>query len=346
MPWTKVQVEQQEPVFDEHQGQDVRKLNFGQALYEALDQALENDPRVYAMGQGINDSGGMFGSTEGLYKKYGLERVFDVPLAEEATVGMAIGSAMAGMRPISIHNRPDFLLMAADQIINHAGKWNYMFAGQVSIPLVIRTCIGRGWGSAAQHSQALQNLFVHAPGLKVVMPTTAYDAKGLFLSAVADNNPVIFVEHRWLYKHQSYVPEHMYKVPFGQGVIRREGTDATVVAISHMAIETLRAADELAKKGINIEVIDPRTLKPFDEEIVLRSVAKTGKLLVVDMAWKTCGFSAEVLATVAEKGFHLLKKPPMRIALPDIPTPSSYVLEEAFYLGVDDVIKAVEALIS
>lgn len=345
MPWTKLHVEKEEPSFDEHAGQEVRKLNYGQALHEALDQALELDPRVYAMGQGINDPGGMFGSTEDLYKKHGLERVFDVPLAEEATIGMAIGSAMAGLRPISIHNRPDFLLMAADQIINHAGKWSYMFAGQVPIPLVIRTCIGRGWGSAAQHSQALQTLFVHTPGLKVVMPSSAYDAKGLFITAVADNNPVIFIEQRWLYKAISYVPREVYSIPFGQGVVKRKGKDITIVAISHMVIESMRAAEELEKQGIDVEIIDPRTLNPLDIDIILKSVEKTGKLLVADLSWKTCGFSAEIITQVVEKGFNLLKKPPVRVALPDVPTPSSFVLEQAFYTGVNNIIDAVKKIV-
>ncbi|MBF0483067.1 MAG: alpha-ketoacid dehydrogenase subunit beta [Candidatus Omnitrophica bacterium] len=342
MPWTKLHIEREEPSYDEHSGQNVRKLSYGDALKEALDQALALDPRVYVMGQGINDPGGMFGTTDGLYKKYGLERVFDVPLAEEATVGMAIGSAMAGLRPISIHNRPDFLLMAMDQIVNHAAKWSYMFDGQVPIPLVIRTCIGRGWGSAAQHSQALQNLFIHTPGLKVVMPSTAYDAKGLFLSSVAENNPVIFVEHRWSYKHQGHVPEKMYYVPFGEAVVRREGKDVTIVAVSHMVIESLRAADELAKEGISVEVIDPRTINPLDEETILKSVAKTGRLVVVDMAWKNCGFAAEVIARVAEKGLNKLKSPPVRVAWPDVPVPAGYTLEEAFYPGVKDILMAIK----
>lgn len=345
MPWTKLQIERQEPVFDENAGEDVRKLSFGEALREALDQALERDPRVYAMGQGVNDPGGMFGSTQDLHKKYGGERVFDTPLSEEAMIGMGIGSAMAGLRPVSIHNRPDFLLMAADQIINHASKWSYMFAGQVPIPIVIRSCIGRGWGSAAQHSQALHGLFMHVPGLKIVMPSTAYDAKGLFITSVADNNPVLFIEHRWLYKHQSYVPEHVYSVPFGEGVVKREGRDVTVLGVSHMVIESLRAAEELAKKGIDVEVIDPRTLKPFDADLVLKSLKKTGRLVIADAAWKTGGFGAEVLALLAEKGLESFKKPPVRVTCPDIPTPSSYVLEEAFYPGVPDIIKAVESLV-
>jgi pyruvate dehydrogenase E1 component beta subunit len=345
MPWTKLQVEREEPHFDESEGQNVRKLNFGEALREALDQALERDKRVYAMGQGIDDPGGMFGSTLDLHKKYGGERVFDTPLSEEAMIGMGIGSAMTGLRPVSIHNRPDFLLMAMDQIINQASKWSYMFAGQVPIPIVIRACIGRGWGSAAQHSQALQGLFFHVPGLKIVMPSTAYDAKGLFITSIADNNPVLFFEQRWLYKHKGYVPEHIYSVPFGEAVVRREGSDITILGVSHMVIESLRAAEELEKKGISAEVIDPRTLKPFDEKTLLKSIEKTGHLVVTDLAWKTGGFSAEVLATIVEKGFHYLKKPPARVAFPDIPTPASYVLEEAFYPGVDDIVKVAESML-
>ncbi len=344
MPWTKLHIEKQEPIFDEHADDQVRKLSFGEALREALDQALERDKSVYAMGQGVDDPGGMFGSTKDLHKKHGADRVFDTPLSEAAMVGMAIGSAMVGMRPVSIHNRPDFLLVCADQIINHAGKWSYMFAGQVPIPLVIRSCIGRGWGSAAQHSQSLHSLFTHTPGLKVVMPSTAYDAKGLLIASIADNNPVIFMEHRWSYKHVGYVPEEVYAIPFGEGVVRREGTDLTIVAFSHMVIESLRAAEICAKEGINVEVIDPRTLKPLDENIILKSVAKTGKLLVADLSWKTASISSEIVAMVSEKGFHSLKAAPIRVALPDIPTPSSYVLENAFYPGVDDLVTAIKAI--
>jgi len=344
MPWTKLQIEREEPAYDENEGQNVRKLSYGEALREALDQALERDPRVYAMGQGIVDPGGMFGSTLDLHKKYGYERVFDSPLSEEAMIGMGIGSAMAGLRPVSIHNRPDFLMMAMDQIVNEAAKWSYMFSGQVPIPIVIRACIGRGWGSAAQHSQALQGLFCHVPGLKVVMPATAYDAKGLLITSIADNNPVIFIEQRWLYKHKGHVPERVYAVPFGDAAVKREGKDITVLGVSHMLIESLRAAEELEKKGISLEVIDPRTLVPFDAETLLASVKKTGRLIVADLAWKTGGFSAEVLAKVAEQGLSYLKKPPVRVAFPDVPTPASYVLEEAFYPGVDDIIGAAMKL--
>lgn len=344
MPWTKLHIEKQEPVFDEHHGDQVRKLSYGEALCEALDQALERDKSVYAMGQGVDDPGGMFGSTLDLHKKHGRDRVFDTPLSEAGIVGMAIGSAMVGLRPVSIHNRPDFLLVCADQIINHAGKWSYMFAGQVPVPIVIRSCIGRGWGSAAQHSQSLHSIFTHVPGLKVVMPSTAYDAKGLLIASIADNNPVIFMEHRWLYKHQSHVPKDVYAIPFGEGVVRREGRDLTIVAFSHMVIETLRAAEICAKEGIDVEVIDPRTLKPLDEKLILSSVKKTGKLLVADLGWRTSSISSEVVSIVCEKGFDLLTAAPMRVTLPDIPTPSSYVLENAFYPGVDELVVAIKAL--
>jgi len=344
MPWTKLQIEREEPNFDESAGQDVRKLTYGEALREALDQALERDPRVYAMGQGIDDPSGIFGSTLDLHKKYGSERIFDTPLAEEATVGMAIGSAMAGLRPVSIHNRPDFLMMCMDQIVNHAAKWSYMFAGQVPIPLVLRACIGRGWGSAAQHSQSLHGLFTHVPGLKVVMPSTAYDAKGLLITAIADNNPVLFIEHRWCYKHKGYVPEHVYSIPFGQAAVRREGKDITILAVSHMAIESLRAAEILASKGISLEVIDPRTLVPFDAETVLKSLAKTGRLIVADVDWQSGGFAAEVLAQMAEQGLKYFKQPPRRLCWPDVPIPASYVLEEAFYKGVNDIVALAEEM--
>lgn len=341
MPWTKLQVEREEPAFDENAGDNVRKLDFGTALLEAQDQALERDPRVFVMGQGVNDPNGAFGTTDGLYKKYGLKRVFDTPLNEESTIGVALGAAMAGMRPVVVHNRPDFLLMAMDQIVNHASKWSYMFAGQVPLPVVIRSCIGRGWGSGAQHSQTVHGLFHHVPGIKIVLPSTAYDAKGLLISSVADNNPVLFFEQRWLYKHQSHVPEYVYAVPLGEAAVKRAGNDVTVVAVSHMVIESLRAADELAAEGIGVEVIDPRTIRPLDIETILASVRKTGRLVAADLAWATGGFAAEVIARVTESAFSSLKCAPKRVAFPDLPTPAGYTLEQAYYPGSRDIKKAV-----
>jgi len=345
MPWTKILIEKQEPGFDEHAGQDVRKLTFPQALREALDQAMERDDRVFVMGQGVDDPMGMFGTTLDLHKKYGSERVFDTPLSENAMTGVAVGAAIAGLRPVYIHNRPDFLMLAMDQIVNHASKWSYMFGGHVSVPLVIRAVIGRGWGSAAQHSQSLHGLFMHVPGLKLVMPSTAYDAKGLLITSIADNNPVIFIEHRWSYKHEGHVPKELYSIPFGKGVVRRLGKDVTIVGISYMVIEALRVAAELQEKGYDLEVIDLRTLKPLDEQIILNSVKKTGRLIIVDTDWVTGGVTAEIAAMVADKGFEYLKAPIKRVGWPDVPVPASYVLEEAFYPGAEQIINAVKEIV-
>ena len=345
MPWTKILIEKQEPGFDEHAGQDVRKLTFPQALREALDQAMERDDRVFVMGQGVDDPTGMFGTTLDLHKKYGSERVFDTPLSENAMTGVTVGAAIAGLRPVYIHNRPDFLMLAMDQIVNHASKWSYMFGGHVNVPLVIRAVIGRGWGSAAQHSQSLHGLFMHVPGLKLVMPSTAYDAKGLLITSIADNNPVIFIEHRWSYKHEGHVPKELYSIPFGKGVVRRLGKDVTIVGISYMVIEALRVAAQLQEKGYDLEVIDLRTLKPLDEQIILNSVKKTGRLIIVDTDWVTGGVTAEIAAIVAEKGFEYLKAPIKRVGWPDVPVPASYVLEEAFYPGAEQIINAVKEIV-
>lgn len=342
MPWSKVLAEKEAPAYDEHAGKDVRKLSYGEAMREALDQALAHDPRVYAMGQGIDDMGGSFGSTLNLHKKHGAHRVFDTPLSEAALTGVAIGSALAGMRPVYIHNRPDFLLMCMDQVCNHAAKWSYMFGGRANVPLIIRATTGRGWGSAAQHSQSLQALFVHFPGLKIVMPATAYDAKGLFMQSLADGNPVLFLEHRWLYKTSGHVPEQMYRVPFGQAAVRREGKDVTIVALSIMVIEALKAADELAKEGIDAEVIDPRTLCPLDEDAILSSVRKTGRLVLCDTSWKTGGATAELAARVAEKAHASLKAGVRRVSCPDVPAPAGYTLEAAFYPSMKHVVVAAK----
>jgi pyruvate dehydrogenase E1 component beta subunit len=297
------------------------------------------------MGQGVDDPGGMFGSTLNLHNRYGPERVFDTPLSENGLTGIAIGAAIGGMRPVHFHNRPDFLLLAMDQLVNHAAKWHYMFGGAMHVPLVVWACIGRGWGSAAQHSQALQGLFMHVPGLKLVMPSTCYDAKGLMLSAIADDNPVIIMEHRGNFKYKGLVPEPMYRVPIGKGVVRKPGKDVTLVAISHMAIEAYKAAEELAKDGIDAEVIDLRTLRPLDEEIILTSVKKTGRLVAADTGWRTGGVCAEIASFVAEKGFAFLRAPVRRVASPDVPTPAGYTLEEAFYAGMPGIVAAARELV-
>jgi len=345
MPWTKILIEKQVPGYDAHAGQDVRKLTFPEAIREGLDQALARDKNVFVMGQGVDDPLGMFGTTLDLDKKHGRDRVFDTPLSENALTGIAVGAALVGMRPVYLHNRPDFLLLAMDQIANHASKLSYMFGGNAKVPLVIMAVIGRGWGSAAQHSQALHGLFMHIPGLKLVMPSTAYDAKGLLISSIADNNPVIFIKYRWLFKHSGHVPEELYSIPLGKGIVRRQGKDVTIVGISYMVIEALRAAEKLQENGCDAEIIDPRTLKPLDEDIILNSVRKTGRLVIADTDWVTGGVASEIAAVVAEKGFKYLKAPIKRIGWPDVPTPSSYVLEQEFYPGVEEIINTAKEIV-
>jgi len=345
-PWLNIKAELGFSNFSVAQEIPGRSLSYDEAIREALDQALDLDSRVFVMGQGVDDPAGMFGVTLNLHKKYGSQRVFDTPLSENGLMGVAVGAAIGGMRPIYFHNRPDFLLLAMDQLVNHAAKWNFMFGGEVNVPLVVWACIGRGWGSAAQHSQALQGLFMHIPGIKLVMPSTCYDAKGLMLSAIVDDNPVIIIEHRYNFKYKGQVPEHIYQVPFGQGVVRRSGQDVTLLAISYMVHEAYEAAEELAKDGIDAEVIDLRTLRPLDEEIILTSVAKTGRLVIADSGWKTGGVTAEISALVAEKGFASLKAPIRRVACPDVPTPAGYTLEQAFYVGSPEIIAAARALVN
>lgn len=340
MPWTKIPTVKREHDFTEHAGKSRRNLTVPEAVRETLDQALAADHRVFVMGQGVDDPSGMFGMTLGLQKKYGVDHVFDTPLSENALTGIGIGAAITGARPVYFHNRPDFLLLAMDQIVNHASKYSYMFAGKVKVPLVIIAVIGRGWGSAAQHSQSLHGLFMHIPGLRLVMPSTAYDAKGLLATSIADGNPVVFIGHRWLFKDRSHVPANLYAIPFGKGLIRRRGKDITIVGISHMVSEALRAAEDLGENGYEAEVIDPRTLKPLDEKIILESVKKTGRLVIADTDWKTGGAASEIASIVAQKGFKHLKSPISIVAWPDVPVPGSHVLEEAFYPGKDDIVRS------
>ncbi|MBN1363893.1 MAG: alpha-ketoacid dehydrogenase subunit beta [Syntrophaceae bacterium] len=341
MPWSKTNKEINEPTFYDDIDGHKRILSYPEAIREALRQAMKQDKRVFIMGQGVDDPAGMFGATKNLHQEFGHERVFDTPLSEGALMGVSIGAALAGMRPVFFHNRPDFLLLAMDQIVNHAAKWSYMFGGAANVPLVIWACIGRGWGSAAQHSQALQGLFMHVPGLKLVMPGTCYDAKGLMLAAIADRNPVLIIDHRVNFSYKGLVPPEPYTVPIGKGVIRRKGKDVTIVAASHLVIEAFNAAQETAADKIEAEVIDLRTLRPLDEKIILDSVAKTGRLIIADCGWKTGGVTAEIGAMVAEKGFSSLRAPIKRIACPDLPTPAAPSLEKAYYIGKNDIKKAI-----
>ena len=323
-----------------------REITYAQAVLEATDQCMDKDPSVYIMGLGVPDPKGVFGTTLGLQDKYGDRRVMDMPVSENAMTGVAIGSAIRGMRPILTHQRIDFMLLSLDQLINNAAKWHYMFDGKMRVPMVIRLIIGRGWGQGPQHSQSLQALFAHIPGLKVVMPSTPLDAKGLLVSSIEDENPVIFLEHRWLHHVFGEVPEEIYRVPLGKAKVLREGKDVTIVSTSHMTLESFRAAKFLRdSKSIEAEVIDLRTIKPLDEEIILNSVRKTGRLIVADGGWKFLGLPAEIIAMVTEKVFDYLKAPPCRVAFPDIPTPTSRVLSSEFYPGVINIVNAVTGLL-
>ena len=321
-----------------------RLLTYAQALQEAQDLCLEIHPEVFLMGLGVPDPKGIFGSTLGLQKKYGGTRVFDIPLSENAMTGIALGAAITGMRPILTHQRVDFALTAMEQLVNQAAKWHYMFGGTMHAPMVIRMIIGRGWGQGPQHSQSLQSWFAHIPGLKVVMPVTPHDAKGLLIQSVEDDNPVIFIEHRWLYNITGNVPQEIYRVPLGKARIASEGNDVTIVSTSYMTIEALRAAELLAEGGVSAEVVDVRSLRPLDEDTILDSIKKTGRLIVADTGWKSLGFSAEIVALVSEKCHEKLKSAPVRIASPDVPSPTSSALSNRFYPRAVEIVAAARSM--
>ena len=323
-----------------------RKLNYGLAINEAFQQMMESDPSVFLMGQGVNSPWYVGQTTVGLKDRFGTDRVYDTPVAENTITGAGIGAALAGMRPVVIHPRMDFALLAVEQIVNQASNWHYMFGGRVSVPVVIRPIINRGGEQAAQHSQALQAMFGHIPGLKVVMPSTAYDAKGLMIAAIRDDNPVIYIDDRWLYNEESDVPEEMYEVPLGKAALRREGRDVTIVATSFMCLQSMLAAQQLAERGIEAEVIDLRSIKPLDEETIITSVTKTGRLVVADTGWLTYGVSAEIAARVASHAFAALKSPIQRVALPDVPAPMSAPLERAYYPTAEAIVKAADEVVN
>jgi pyruvate dehydrogenase E1 component beta subunit len=343
MPWDEGLVNSL--VYDKPDATEGRVVGYAKAINEALTLALENDPGVFVLGQGVDDPSAMFGTTRGLQQRFGADRVFDTPLSEEGMMGVAAGAAMNGMRPVYMHNRPDFVLLAFNQLVTHAAKFHYMDNGQTTVPMVVWAAIGRGWGSGAQHSQAIQGLLLGVPGLKIVMPSTPYDAKGLLLSAILDNNPVCFFEHRWLMKKDGVVPEGFYRVPLGKGIYRRRGEDVTIAGASHAIELGMQAATQLASEGISAEVIDLRTIKPMDEAIILESVQKTGRIVAVDTAWMKGGVCAEIGCLAAEKGFHDLKAPVARVGLPDVPTPAGYTLEQFYYPDAARIAAAARALV-
>lgn len=311
--------------------------NFSTAINEALDEALRQDSNVICYGLGVTDPKAVFGTTANLLSQYGPERVFDMPTSENAMTGVAIGAALNGIKSVMVHQRIDFFLLAMDQLINGAAKWHYMFGGQTAVPITIRLIIGRGWGQGPTHSQNLQAWFAHIPGLKVVMPTTPEDAKGLLLSSIFDPNPVVFLEHRWLHNVSGEVPEGDFRLPLGKARVAREGKDVTIVSMSYMTLEALQAAEYLEQHGISVEVVDLRTIKPLDWETVFDSVEKTGRLLALDTGFTTGSVAGEVVARVAIEKFKALKVAPARLAMPDVPEPTSFALTKGFYVRASDI---------
>ncbi len=323
-----------------------RTLTYAEAIREATDQEMERDPGVIVMGIGVDDAKAIYGTTEGLQDKYGPDRVFDTPLAEDAMTGMAIGAAQAGLRPIQAHIRMDFVLLAMNQLVNVAAKSHYMFGGATSVPIVVRSYIGRSWGQGPQHSQALHSYFMHVPGFKVVAPTNAYDAKGLMAASIRDNNPVMFIEHRLFTATESEVPADPYTVPFGQARVTRTGSDITIVGVSYMALEAYRAAGYLGEIGVSAEVIDPVSLTPLDIDTIHESVKKTGRLLVVDNGWLTCGASAEIVTSVIEAVDGERPIAVKRLGFEQVTCPTTPGLEDDFYPNARTIATAANRMVN
>jgi pyruvate dehydrogenase E1 component beta subunit len=319
-------------------------MTFAQALNNAHKLEMQRDPNIYVAGEDVGVYGGIFGVTGGLLDQFGDKRVRDTPITESAIIGTAVGAAAAGLRPVIELMFVDFIGVALDQLYNQAAKMKYMFGGKAKLPITLRTTCGAGMGAAAQHSQCLEAWFMHIPGLKVAMPSTPYDAKGLLISAIRDDNPVVFLEHKMLYGTQGEVPEESYAIPLGKADIKREGKDITVVATSMMVGRALSAAEKLVGEGISLEVVDPRTLSPLDEETILNSVRKTHRLLIVHEEVKFAGSGAEIAAMVAEKAFDYLDAPIVRIGAPFTPVPFSPPLEQEFIPSEEKIIQAVKKL--
>ena len=320
------------------------EMSFASAVNDALHTAMSLDSSVIFYGLGATDPKEIFGTTAGLAKKFGHSRVFDTPTSENGMTGIGIGAALGGMRTIMTHQRLDFFLLAMDQLVNSAAKWHYMFGSQISVPITIRLIVGRGWGQGPTHSQNLQAWFAHVPGLKVVMPTTPADAKGLLLSSIFDPNPVVFLEHRWLHQSVGEVEKGDIRVPIGLAKIVRVGKDVTVVAASYLVVEALQAAKVLAEEGIECEVIDLRTISPLDWDAVHSSVKKTRRLIVLDSGAQTGSVAGEIIARVAIKQHHVLEAAPIRLAMPDVPEPTSFGLTKGFFVRGINIYQSAMAM--
>ncbi|HEY7781459.1 MAG TPA: alpha-ketoacid dehydrogenase subunit beta [Ktedonobacterales bacterium] len=325
----------------------MRTITYRDALREAISEEMRRDERVYILGEDIAGYGGTYSVTKGLFEDFGEKRVRDTPLAEEVIIGTALGSALTGLRPIAELMTMNFSLLASDQIVNSAAKFRYMFGGQPSLPLVIRMPAGGGAQRGAQHSQTLESWFAHVPGLKVVMPATPYDAKGMLKTAIRDDDPVLFIEHELLYSVKGEVPDEAeeYTVPLNRGIVRREGSDISIVTFSRMVHISLQAAEELAKDGIAAEVIDIRSIRPVDLDLILESVRKTNRVVIAEEGWKYFGTGQGLAAMIYEHGFDWLDAPIQHVTGKDVPMPYSKILERAALPTRDDVVAAVRAIV-
>jgi len=321
------------------------KTTFKDAINMALCQEMERDSSVFTYGIGVPDSNKIFGTTANLVERFGKDRCFDTPLSEDGLTGMALGAAINGMRPILVHMRVDFSLLAMNQLINQISSFRYVSNGEFKVPIVIRNIIGRGWGQGSQHTKTMQSIFAHIPGLKVVMPTTIEDAKGLTAAAIRDNNPVMLLEHRWLYYQEGEVEEDPFVLPLDKASKIRDGRDVTIVATSWMNVEAVRAADILAKRGISVEIIDPRCISSVDIDPIVESVLKTKRCIIADYDWVHCGFSAELSSQIYDRCMGVLKSPIKRIGFSPTPCPTARHLEDEFYPNSVDIIREVEKIL-
>jgi acetoin:2,6-dichlorophenolindophenol oxidoreductase subunit beta len=324
----------------------MREITYLEAVREAMTQEMERDETVFLIGEDVGKYGGAFGASSGMLDKFGPERIIDTPITELGIAGAAVGAALIGMRPIAEIMFMDFTTLASEQLVNQAAKIRFMFGGKATVPMVLRTPAGSGTGAASHHSQSLENWFVHIPGLKVVMPSTPYDVKGLLIASIRDNNPVVFVEHKLLYKVKGPVPEEPYTIPLGAAEVKREGRHLTIVATSIMVQRSLEAASLLANEGIEVEVVDPRTLKPLDTSTIIKSVIKTGRVLIVHEAARTGGYGGELAAEIAEsEAFGYLDAPIVRLAGRDMPIPYNRNLEKHSVPQVEDIVEKARQIV-
>jgi pyruvate dehydrogenase E1 component beta subunit len=318
-----------------------RQITYIEAINEALHQSMELDENVIKYGLGVDDPKSIFGSTIGLKEKFGNDRVFDMPTSENAMTGVAIGASLNGIRPVMVHQRIDFFLLAMDQLVNNAAKWHFMFNNQGNVPITIRLILGRGWGQGPTHSQNFHSWFSHIPGLKVVMPSTPHDAKGLLIESIFDNNPVLFIEQRWLHNTVGNVPQKMYRTPLGKANLIKKGSDISIVSMSIMTVESLIAAKFLEKHGISVELIDLRTINPIDWNTIFKSIKKTGRLLAIDNGHGNVSVASEIVSRVSSNLWSELKAAPKKLAMPDFPESSSPALTKNYHVRAENIVLEV-----